>query len=511
MPFVRLNGWTVPVLEGSPKRRFDESARLSRLASGAASQDTVYGRRTWDLRTVSMPYADMLALWDWLSARPTVFRLDTDLSSNLPAALLTSTSITNANARASVAADLAASPSDAAFTGAALAPAHAATNLFSANVATGSDSGGNTTGFSAVSGATLARSTSRAWQGTGSLSVTTAGAGGGVRTTAVAASSGARLSGSVYLSCNVAVTVLVELKQSTTVLASTTITLGADWKRVQLCYRSLLASGTDAHIQVTQVSAGAALWFLDGLQLEQNGGGNTTPWVNGTRSSNSFLSVVSKTGVFGGPRGITLNAWATVPESIVGAIILKTYSSAGGNSAGPLVTVWSPTPGSLQVIVKNSAGTVTLTATGVTWPLAGWRMVTVSIAPGGVDGAEIRLYLDGVLIASSSPGVGNAAFDCTTLDTLHFGHDNGANMLNGGLDEVLVAPFPCGDLLPASLFAYGAVVPASWPQLTADGDLFDGSLTVHGQAEGIEFEPFTSAAGVHHDSGGQVNFKLAEL
>lgn len=151
----------------------------------------------------------------------------------------------------------------------------ATTNLFSSNVATGTDTGGNTTGFAAIGSASLSSSTVAAWEGERSLRVQCSASAQGARAAYTAAGS-MTLFASVYLRGSSGEQVMVRLAQGGS-SESKTIALSSEWKRVEV--GPLNVSAGPVNFDIMSVT-GANTFYADGFQLEEY---LATSWVDGSR------------------------------------------------------------------------------------------------------------------------------------------------------------------------------------------------------------------------------------
>ena len=144
------------------------------------------------------------------------------------------------------------------------------TNLFTANVSTGTDSGGDTTGFAGAGtvAATISSSTTQALQGTKSLKVITSGTGTGegVSTSSVNIANTTAHTQTLWVYAPLGSQLkLTATNQGATATAGTLITGNGAWQLVTL---SGTSSSTSTVITIATVgSAQAITFYLDMLQL----------------------------------------------------------------------------------------------------------------------------------------------------------------------------------------------------------------------------------------------------
>jgi hypothetical protein len=136
-------------------------------------------------------------------------------------------------------------------------------NLLTLNQATGGDSTGDTTGFSAVSGATITRDTTEKWNGTGSIKVVTPG---------VAANEGVNFdsptltAGKIYTISGYAWGAGTIQAYANSVV-STGVTLSSTKQRITL---QVIPATTQAYaLRFRTTGTEAATFYIDGLQLEE--------------------------------------------------------------------------------------------------------------------------------------------------------------------------------------------------------------------------------------------------
>lgn len=75
MPFLRINGWTVPVINASPKQAIARVGRRERSFRGQLRDSRRFERRTWDVTTIVRDHHDAFSLDHLISGRAHFFDL----------------------------------------------------------------------------------------------------------------------------------------------------------------------------------------------------------------------------------------------------------------------------------------------------------------------------------------------------------------------------------------------------------------------------------------------------
>lgn len=174
----------------------------------------------------------------------------------------------------------------------------------SANMLTANQSSAetDTTGLTARTGSTIARSVNHFWHGQASLQASASASGGGVQTSSVAISGGTTYTFSVYLRGTGTVFVQVE-ETDGGLTSSQNVTLSGTWQRMTVT-RTTESGATGLISKI--VTTGAATFYADGWQLEQRD--EAAPWT------------------LGGTTGYT------VPESLSGYYVATAVFPGGAES-----------------------------------------------------------------------------------------------------------------------------------------------------------------------------------
>lgn len=524
MPFITLNGLTIALAADAQSRAYDDSGRVSRGASGQLSKDRRFCKRKWDFKTVPLSQMDYLALRGFFHERATVFPFSGGLTHNLPDVLVSSQA-TNISYTSTTAADAQSWAGAAKFGTAALQVPSQTSNVFAANIATGTETSLNTTGFTAVGAATLSSDTAHAFAGTRALKLVSAAVGAGWRTTAFATPAiGWRYAASFFV-LGTAQPLTASIVAGSTVLGSKTFTPNPSvWQRIQLPADLVVpAATTDLHIRVTQIGAAAINCWFDNLQLETNGGaGNpswVTPWVNGTRASAGYVSYQAPpaSALFGSRAGISINAWVGTlirPGAVVARILQSSSPAPQPEVALRCGTFFQGAVqpvGLLPAVVASNGVTVSgATAPSATWIDETWTMLTAVVTPNPPVGeTSTALYVNGKISARGTSNL--TALNPALFDLLYIGQDNGAYHLNAPLNDLAIFPYPLGADAIASLYGRATAQLSTWPLLTAEGDAWaEGPVQVMGRMEKAEYSSYPTS-GNSGPLGVVASFSLVEI
>lgn len=337
----------------------------------------------------------------------------------------------------------------------------ASTNLFAANVRTGTDTSSNTTGFTAIDSATLASSTAQKRFGSRSLKVTTLANGngtkGGVYASAACAGS-TRYTGSVYLRA-ASGTPQVEFALvddgggvGTAVVVDVPST---GWLRVE-GYIDTSAGAANASLRIRENTADSAIeWYADGWQLET--GAWATTWVDGTRAAAqlSYRLLEQRRG-----DDLTVAGWFLAHSDADGylwTVGTATERISARRSSGDLV---------VEVVSDGTTTTATVADAFLDPYLKVWRHVAVTLRRNPTSGEQVTVYVDGAEAATSLP---EDLVPVLSRPTLWVGTSAaGTSHWCGLIDELWSFPWA----MPATMVAalYNRALTA-WPDLLVGGRL----------------------------------------
>jgi len=464
MAFLELNGITIPVKKGGQLTPVEIGDRDFAF-NGSPLVDRRGIKRRWQFLTTTMSEADVKLTLAMLQTLGQFWKFNGDLYSTKGVGPAESTG-GNVQYRTELGSVGSENVLDyfGEIESKSLQCAHlheATTNIFTANVRTGTDTEGDTTDWAVQGTSTLTSDTVRAVFGSRSLKVEPAAADSGARTAAVAITFAVPFGVTFYVFAATAITFKARLVGDVTgALGWHTFTAEAGkWKRFG--FDDTLGA-TNNTMQMDIVAASGDDFWVDGVQGQNNtvvdGTIGIAPWVDGNFSANGAklpLSVVS------GAFDLSISAW-----------LKSDFDNA--QASGILFRL------SNDFIVYRNASSYDLKVAGtgrdsVTFNRTvadvfndqEWHHVVV-VLRGAPVGSEygIEIWVDGVL-ADYSAKVAPDWSAFTANPTL--GHAGSTLCWNGRVDNLLIVPAAMSSAWVAAL--YGANLDwSNLPKLTASGD-----------------------------------------
>jgi hypothetical protein len=300
----------------------------------------------------------------------------------------------------------------------------------------------NTTGWSAILSASIARTNEGAVIGSYCAGVTTAGSNTGGVTFAYTTSTGGAWTASVYLKAytaadvgdNVSVRIRFNYTDVTTADTAVNHALAADWTRVSVSATANGAktvSSIEVHVR-DLLSQSAHQWLMDAVQLEV--GAIASPYCDGTLGDGHTWSGT---------------AHASTSSRTAGSL---TYPTAGSlpTNVGTVMAWVAPSylhPTDAQTVLRASgttAGHIMLRLNSVGKPQAYWGTGAVTAASAitagawthvamTYDGATVSLYVNGVLSTSGA----SSGFSGMPA-SMYVGVYSGAEWFGGLLDDLVI-------------------------------------------------------------------------
>jgi hypothetical protein len=509
MAFLTLNGVTTKILAANASAVPVEIGKSDRLLGGEAYREVRATKRSWRVRARVLQEADAIPLMRMLIGRGHGFTFDTNADSvggitpsGTPiysthtgtAAVSPSTSSASPvlNYKGSVLGAGAYIPASK-FGAGAIAVEKGTTNLLSSNVASGTDTSGNTTGFTAVDGAALTSVTTAAWQGARSLQVVTSGTvngvRGGVQTSPVSASASTEYVGSVYIRTSTSTTVRCWLRDEVNGIDGPVLTItttAGTWYRATDLTLGTGGGSPTVSLHVEEGTADSAITInADGWQIET--GSYSTSWVNGTRAAGALSY---PPGLLGVARDLTINAWVTAPDifalSPYPTLVLLEGDSGYSGLADPRVHVtFGAAAFNAEFTTRAGDGpgtSDTIASASNSVPLNAWTMITAVLRTNPRAGqAKKELWINGVQAATSSPSA-VPDFSAATPQAFYVGNNAGAALWDyGHIDDLLVLPAAASASQIAAWYGAG-VSQATLPRLAMGGDLLRTGETINVKA-----------------------------
>ncbi len=520
MSFMRINGWVVPVLDGSPSVSPEIIGHKGRAFDGTMLSDERAIKRVWRGSSNQLNELAAKALECILQGKGFCWPYDTDLYSHKGFGPLSSpTPVTTI--RNNTAADgdpvLDENGIDEAKFGGALYVHETRSNILTADQR---DCENAPTGFESVNGATLSADTSNYWEQTKSLKTVTDLVGSdqeGFRTAAIdpgAGSAGKTYYATVYLKGNSGGEVLEVDVEDTTNTAwgpTTTVTLtdANKWYRVKAY---ITIGGSDCRAMKIRVLEQAPdsgyTYFADGLQIEE--GGYPTSWFDGSRGGGTIEFDSSVFASF--CHDMTVSAWVKGWTANPSAQI--EFFQADDDSENNVFSLYrASSSNNLVFFTEPASGTGGDSLTYATSPWDDdWHMVTAVLRRNAESGENIKsLYFDGSLVGSSNPAV-NTLPACTDFTRLTMGKGRGAgSQWQGAIDDLQMLPFAASADLVTAWYNMAKAMP-NFPNFYVDGDIMpDNELEVlaRGVVEGSKFV-VAKTGGVARNNNRLVSMKIEE-
>lgn len=476
MSFLTLNGVQVKVLSATPVATYTELGEFSRSLAGQMRKEVRATKRAWkmELRPVN-PDAGH-ALVQMLMGRGHGFPFDTDKKS---AGGITPT--TDTNTVLNTATD--GSPLYCSKVSNALSVGSTTTNLWDVNVRRGTGALGNTTGFTAVDGATIAsNSTHRVADA--SLSVVTSavvnGVRGGAQVNSTAGfSAGSTYAGSVWVKPTTSTSIRAYLRDETAGVDGTPVTVACAanvWTRIDDFTITMGGASTNASMYVLEETADSGITFYcDHFQVEV--GTVSDPWADPTTATAASLTYTS--GPVAGWRDMTINAWVTLSTQVGTACY---YLRMNSGAVARLYLNNNATNGELAFASYGRLGVEDkITATGLSRRTL--YMVTCVVRRNPRSGqAKKELWVNGSMISSSSPAEDNMP-DFDEDGTIDVGHGGatGTELRSGTIDELQILPYAADSTQIAAWYTATRSL-CTQPQLVMTGDLLKSWESVNVQA-----------------------------
>jgi hypothetical protein len=501
VPFLALNGWTVPVVPGGGRQPVivgDDG----RSFAGTLMRDRRVIKDRWRFTSSIQQAIDALALRGLLLGLGHNWRWDGDLYSGKGLVPLSSTvgirwGIAGDGALVN---DFGSSESESLLGSAgSLDPFPSTQNNLSGD---SSDAENAPTGYAAVVSGVLAADTSNYVEGTKSLKVTAAASGDGAKTDAVSVDSAADYTGVVYLKGDAgAEAVTVRLYDDIGLVSSQNATLTAtQWTRVEVLGTTNGAAAT-GYIDVVSNDGSAIVFYADAWALERQAVGSA--WVRGgsVRAATDLLfspSFLTK------HRSFTISCWVRLPSASGTTTIA---SLRGGTDLTNHIKL-ERTNNGFTAKVYNTAGSLVASLAGDTG-LAddAWHHVALAYYQTDASTAAVYLYEDGVLADSDTSA---AALDSSSFTKLWLGNDNGATQFAGLIGPMLVVPFAAPAAMVLAWKNEQTTAFPDLPGLRASGGAVDGdSYTVEGDLKDANFLGY-SDGGAWVNNAQRTQFELME-
>jgi hypothetical protein len=510
MPFLEINGVTIPVEDSGSQRAWIETGDGLRTSANAYAKSRRRIKRKWTLKTPRLLESEFMAYREIVGG--TLHGFPFDIDSKSQAGLQPSTD--NKTIVPAFGADFSPVTLAAKYGKGSIAFDDATTNLLGAAESQG------TAVWTVVDAAVLAVSSAAEWQGSTSLSVTPSGVNNGVRsgarTAGFVAAAATTYSASAYVQkvSSGSKVIAAYLRDDTNGIQGADVTVtctNTGWVRIEDATVTTGAGAPTVRLYIVESVEGggtsANAWYVDGAQVEQRS--FSTAWVVGG-GSRVLGGLTLSAGALKQLDGTyTVNFWTTQPD-------------LAGSARWALVMTASPSdnfeilvPGGglnrIDLRLNTAAGTTTLSTSSPPFATASaFIMVTAVIRANPRAGEnKAELYINGALVASANP---SGTPNLTGASAFHIGWGGSFGPWSGAfMDDLTCYPAATPASIITKLFA--STRPQSQrPSLVATGDLFNGlTCRVLGQLEGMAYAPFHAGTAGFKDNARQLAFTLEEL
>lgn len=519
MPFLELNGLSIPIADGSSSstrtnigkrsRAFDGTLLTSRRARKHVSTHTTNQVTEMVAAAIEGAVAGLGSLW------PFNFSDDANLTEDFfgsKGEALISSSVGAMYFGTGADGDPvsnAAGERESQFGSGSASGEVAVTNLIA--TANERDVEEGTSGFTGLgTPATLATDTDNFIQGSQSLEVTTSAIDDGVEVTAVSASSATDYSASVYIKTTVARAMRLRLLDVTNATSTDTdLTTVADtWHRVTVTHTTG-GSATTIKLQVFDRDSGGTVFFVDALQMEQLS--ISTAWADPTRIRSAPLY---SPGDFSASNGdVTVNVWARSTTATFSST--RTLISLQSLPVAFFDHLMLTRPGSattMRFISRSKDGTAELVTSSFVFD-DDWHMFTGVLRRNPETGENaLELYVDGV--TDGTPVVSAPKLvDLTAVGQVMIGdfiNSLWKRIGNERIDDAMVVPWAATAAQVLGWFSMGVAM-SKLPRLRMTGDLIpdtfktvDGFINSQDMIVGVE-------SGVSKTNLSKLKFTLEEV
>jgi hypothetical protein len=530
MPFLALNGITMPIARGGKEENRAVGFEMARAHTGTPLTDVRAYKRSWRFQSVPLPEQTARSLIGLVQGRGYSWNFNsTDYSVS---GLVSSGAVRTLRG---LAADSAAVYDEngtlyakygASTSGGDVAVESSTTNVFNAiatpaansgaNICTGTDTRSDTSGFTVLNSATLTSDTTQKWQGSRALKVvcTSGATQDGFRTGYGTVTANATVVATVHLYCASAATVAFDLQQNSAAPAtiagsSTSVTLPAGaWRRVKVT-GTLSGGNTTVTLRVYESNAADDITFwADGFQLEESA--FPTAWVATTRAAGQLIYADCLSGFY----DFTINGWFCAASSNPTANqVLLQMGKGSGASNNYVQIIRRATLNEIRFVTGHEANGLSQIATYSSSPWNGnWHMVTAvgRINPESGENA-MTIYFDGSSVATAAAMSGYVGFTDGDEDIMvGSGQGGGLPFNQGRIDDLQVLPYAATAAQVSAWYSLGLSAALS-PKMYATGDFIpEPSATVIGEIHESTFMPHQNGA-AWRANGRIVDFSLHEV
>jgi hypothetical protein len=480
MAFLKLNGWTVPILRGGqmqPQVIGDDD----RSFDGTIMRDRRAVKRRWTFGTSTIDRQNAEALINTVLGRGDNWPYDSDLYSHKGLGVASSSVGSIRPGKAAVGGDDILDEStgieESKFGDGSLAVEDAVTNLLPAD---SRDAENAPTGYSAVVvvSSSLQANSAVAVQGTKSVTAVTGGTGDGLETGAITPSVSTDYAASVYVWASSAFAMNLvwwDVGAANPFKTTGFNTVANKWVRVTDTFTTPGSGFTDMTLRVLNNAGAAKNFACDAFQIEQND--HVTTWADPSRASGdleynpSLLTVADS---------MTFAAWLRSPTANPSSVsmAMRAYEASTVNDV--LFRRDASANNATLRVYDADGNTDSLTYGTSPWD-DDWHHVAFTLR--GADNQAV-IYYDGSSVASKTMAYYPRLAE---LASLFIGNTGGSSYWDGLIDDLMLLPFAAPAELIAAIAAQ-TVAHAPLPKIRASGDFYETYPAGSGEDYGVLVE-----------------------
>lgn len=487
MAFLRLNGWTIPIV-GEPSMKWIYIGERERAFDGTMLQDRRARKRVWRCKTTPLIERDGLAVEGLVAGTGQQFPFDVDSYSTKGLAKKSGT--VDGSLRTAIGADgygvvvgVTGTPSESKFGSGAYAFHPSGTNLLTANQASAET---DTTGFAAITSATITRDTTHKMIGSASIKVV-ANNNDGVRITGITASASTAYTVSSYVKFlwaigSSSISHKIEIRGNVSGLINTTTFSIPPNKWTRLFVSGTTGvSDSSIEIRVVNNSGGSLTFYIDANQAEAKA--FPTSFMNLTRTAHTYSLPITAFSNF--YPDFSVNMWVRgcpgcqdPSVSYTDALLLSFTDTPGVTSSESISIETGPFgDDKAHLTVTTTGSVITDIASAAGFHNNSWRMLTASfrLFPEYGD-PKIQFFVDGASVGFESPSAMPDMRLLSAVDIGRFG-SGAAKYFQEPIDDLVIVPYAVPPALVSALYSLGKPF-GNLPRVYMDGDFVPEDIGV---------------------------------
>jgi hypothetical protein len=505
MAFCVLNGYVVPVAEGTAGYSVDTIGHETRAYDGTLLTDRRATKRKWTVETAPMLVTDMELMQNAVHGIGFGTSFENNLA-NLSNGVAPETNTGQHLVSPRVSAQGGKINDDTKLGSYGYTSTVSILNELTDNQARGGDASADTTGFAALGGsASILRSNEHAYEGTGSIKVTVTSVNSAHGITTTATNSGP---GPEEVMAHVRVLLHPTMTDGRGLRARIRTTLSgtgpwvnvvgstSQWRTISMRFSNAIATDIFIEVSDNETSGGTMIFYTDGFFMElltDNGIPNdyVETWrVTGGPTTGGFLRYINLSMVSPFTTKATINVWCRQNSAITRANI--GYVLGLANSGTDQISIYmTTTPARFGVDIRGFGAGQALGHTGTS--VMGWEMLTVTWDATQATN-NLKLYRNGVFAGQITVTADNFP-DLDSMDRLALGcrASDGGLRFGSPVDNISVLPYIADTTQIANWF--NLTTPSgALPRVYLQGDIISES-SVFVDARVVEVEKLSARLG----------------